>query len=113
MTDAAHLQVTVLVNEGARRHHLPLYAEIVHAAHKSGLAGASVFRGVEGFGHSHRVHTPRIFDFTGHLPVIVVIVDAHDRMRDFLPQLEELVGEDGVIALQPVEVLRPSAEHQD
>ncbi len=108
MSDPAHLQVTVLVNEGTRRHHLPLYAEIVHLAHKHELSGASAFRGVEGFGHSHHVHTPHLFDFGGHLPVIVVIVDDEARVRAFLPALEELVRDDGVITVQAVEVLSQS-----
>lgn len=80
----------------------PLYSEIVHRAHKAGLAGASVFRGVEGFGASSLIHTSRILSLSEDLSVAIVIVC---RVRDFLPQLDEPVGEGSVI-LDECEVIR-------
>jgi uncharacterized protein len=108
VTYGPHLELTVLVSDAARLHHLPLYSEIVHRAHKRGLAGASVFRGVEGFGHTHRIHEPRIFDFASHTPVVVVIVDTEARVREFLPELHEMVGDVGVVTIHPVEMLAPA-----
>jgi PII-like signaling protein len=103
-----HLEMTVLVGEHAHFHRRPLYSEIVHRAHKSGLAGASVFRGIEGFGHSHHVREARIFDLGAHMPVVVVIVDTEARVRDFLPEVQELVGEAGLITIRAVEMLAPA-----
>ncbi|MFI9308425.1 DUF190 domain-containing protein [Streptomyces triculaminicus] len=84
----------------------PLYSEIVHRAHAAGLAGASVFRGIEGFGASSRIHTSRLLSLSEDLPVAVVIVDAAERVRAFLPVLRELTGpgSGGLITLDEVEI---------
>ncbi len=99
------LRLTVYVGESDQVHHRPLYAEIVHRAHAAGLAGASVFRGIEGYGSSGHVHTTRILSLSDDLPVAIVIVDAEERVRAFLPQLDELVGE-GLVILDEVDVVR-------
>jgi PII-like signaling protein len=108
MSYGPHLEMTVLVAEHAHFHRTPLYSEIVHRARKNGLAGASVFRGIEGFGHSLHVHEARIIDFGAHMPVIIVIIDAEARIRGFLPEVQELVGEAGLITIRPVEMLAPA-----
>ncbi|MEU9789322.1 DUF190 domain-containing protein [Streptomyces sparsogenes] len=100
------LRLTVLVGESDTWHHRPLFAEVVHRAHRAGLAGASVFRGVEGFGASSVVHTSRLLSLSEDLPVAIVIVDTEERVRAFLPDLEELLGEEGLAVLDPVEVIR-------
>ncbi|MEU7012240.1 DUF190 domain-containing protein [Streptomyces sp. NPDC046385] len=98
------LRLTVLVGERDTWHHRPLYTEIVHRAHEAGLAGASVFRGIEGFGASSLVHTTRLLSLGDDLPVAVLIVDTEERVRAFLPRLEELVSDDLVI-LEACEVV--------
>ncbi|KKD04260.1 DUF190 domain-containing protein [Streptomyces sp. WM6386] len=99
------LRVTVLIGEHDTWHHKPLYSEIVHRAHAAGLAGASVFRGIEGFGASSRIHTSRLLSLSEDLPVAIVIVDTEERVRAFLPQLDELVTE-GLVVLDDCEVIR-------
>ena len=99
------LRLTVFVGETDQWHHKPLYTEIVHRAHMLGLAGASVFRGIEGYGASSHIHTSRLLSLADELPLAVVIVDDEQRVRDFLPQLDELVTE-GLVILDPVEVYR-------
>ena len=61
--------------------HHPTYHEIVERAHAAGLAGVSVFRGIEGFGASRHVHTTRVLSLSEDLPVSVVIVDAEDKVE--------------------------------
>jgi PII-like signaling protein len=97
--------VTIFIGENDCWHHKPLCSEIVHRAHKAGLAGASVFRGVEGFGASSLIHTARILSLSEDLPVAIVIVDTDERVRAFLPQLDELVAE-GLVILDECEVIR-------
>ena len=99
------LRLTIFVGEDDQWRHRPLYTEIVHRAHASGLAGASVFRGVEGFGASSRIHTSRLLSLSEDLPCAIIIVDAEEKIRAFLPTLDELVTE-GLVIVDPVEVIR-------
>jgi uncharacterized protein len=98
-------RLTMIVGEGDLWHHKPLYSEIVHRAHAAGLAGASVFRGLEGFGKSRRVHTSRLLSLSEDLPVAVIIVDTVESIEEFLPQLDEMVTE-GLVILDDVQVHR-------
>jgi PII-like signaling protein len=97
-------RLTVIVGESDTVGHRPVYTEIVHRAHAAGLVGASVFRGIEGFGATGLVHTTRLLDLTEDLPVTVVIVDTAERIKAFLSQLEEIVG-DGLVLLEDVRVV--------
>lgn len=99
------LRLTVLVGESDGWHHRPVYTEIVHRAHAAGLAGASVFRGIEGFGASSMIHTQRLLSLSEGLPVAVVIVDTEQKVRAFLPLIEELVG-DSPVVLDACELVR-------
>ncbi|MFG2602361.1 DUF190 domain-containing protein [Streptomyces sp. NPDC048514] len=104
LTDRA-LRLTVYLGEGDTWHHKPLYSEIVRRAHAAGLAGAGVFRGIEGFGASSRIHTSRLLSLSEDLPVAVVVVDSEERVRAFLPHLDGLVG-DRLVTLDGCEVVR-------
>lgn len=99
------LRMTVYLSENDQFRHRPLYTEIVHRAHAAGLAGASVVRGCEGFGAASRIHTSRLLSLNESLPVLVIIIDRPDRVRDFLPQVTELIA-GGLITLDEVEVVR-------
>jgi uncharacterized protein len=99
------VRLTIFVGERDRRGSHPLYTEIVHRARDAGLAGATVIRGLEGFGASQVVHTARLLTFSEDLPVIVVIVDAAERIDAFLPVLDEIVGE-GLVVRDEVEVVK-------
>jgi PII-like signaling protein len=98
-------RLTIYITESDQWHRKPLYAEIVHRAHAAGLSGAAVFRGMEGFGASHSIHTLRLLSLTENLPLSVVIVDRDEAIRAFLPQLDELELE-GLVTLDEVEVVR-------
>jgi uncharacterized protein len=106
------VRLTVIVSESSQWHRRPAYAEIVHRAHAAGLAGASVFRGMEGYGRSSQIHTTRILSLSEDLPVAIVIVDEEQRVRDFVPQLDELLT-DGLAMLDPVEVVSHGGPEDD
>lgn len=99
------LRLTIFVDETDQCHHRPVYTEIVHRAHEAGLAGASVLRGIEGYGASTHIHRNRLLTLVDKLPVAIIIVDDEQAIREFLPQLDEIVDE-GLVLLDEVEAYR-------
>jgi PII-like signaling protein len=83
----------IFIGEADRWEGRPLYEAIVGEARERGLAGATVFRGFEGFGARSRVHTTRILRLSEDLPVVVEIVDTPEKIQAFLPRLDEMVKE--------------------
>ncbi|GAA2024022.1 hypothetical protein GCM10009839_22220 [Catenulispora yoronensis] len=111
-------RLSIFIGESDQYRHAPLYHEIVARARDAGLAGASVFRGIEGYGATSRIHTTRILSLSEDLPLVVIIVDAAAKIEAFLPQLDELIGE-GLVIIDDVEVIKyvgrepePEREHE-
>jgi PII-like signaling protein len=96
-------RVTIFIGESDRYHHRPLYAEIVHRAHKLGMAGASVFRGMEGFGAASRIHTSRLLSLSEDLPMVIIVVDTAANIAAFLDDVAPLVT-GGLIIVDDVHV---------
>lgn len=99
-------RLTIFVNENDQWHHRPLHTEIVHRAHRAGLAGASTFHGSAGFGRSDTLHTAHILSLSDDLPCAIVIVDTQERVRAFVSEIEELLVE-ALVTLDEVEVVVP------
>jgi len=110
--EGAARRLTILIDEGdkAPGSLKPLYTEIVHRAHQAGLAGASVFHGIEGYGASQHVHENRILSWSGDLPVAIVIVDAPDRIDAFLPVVQALVT-DGLVTVEDLRAIPRTGHH--
>jgi hypothetical protein len=98
-------RLTIFIGESDRHGHTPLATEIVHRAHAAGLAGASVFRGIEGYGASNHIHTTRLLSLSDDLPIAITIVDTDERIAAFLPQLDELVT-NGLVIVEDVDVVK-------
>lgn len=94
----------IFIGESDRYGAQPLYTAIVEAARKQGLSGATVFKGIEGFGGHSVVHAARVFDLSTDLPVLIEIADAEDRVQAFIPQLDEMVHE-GLVTLESIEII--------
>jgi PII-like signaling protein len=94
----------VFIGESDTWHGRPLYEEIVKRVRERGLAGATVIRGIEGFGADSHLHTTRILRLSEDLPVVIEIVDTAERIEQILPLLDEMIGE-GLITLERVEII--------
>ncbi len=93
----------IFIGENDRHEGQPLYEWIVRKARESGLAGATVLRGLEGFGAHSRLHTTKVLRLSTDLPIVVEIVDTEDKIEAFFPSIDEAVGE-GLVTLEKVEV---------
>jgi PII-like signaling protein len=100
----------VFVGESDRWHGKPLYQALVERVRAEGLAGATVLRGIEGFGADSRLHTARILRLSEDLPVVIEIVDTAEQIDRILPLLDEMVGE-GMVTLERVEVIAYRGSH--
>ena len=102
----------IFVGESDRWHGKPLYEAIVERARHEGLAGATVVRGLEGFGAHSRLHTTRILRLSEDLPVVIELVDTSEKIEAFLPGLDEMVSE-GMVTLEKVRVIAYRAPPQE
>lgn len=101
--------VRIYVGESDKWHGQPLYMAILLKAREMGLAGATVLRGLAGYGAHIRIHTANILRLSEDLPMVIEIVDSAEKIESFLPVLDEMVQE-GLIVLWDVKVVKYSAE---
>ena len=104
--------IRIFIGESDKRGRHLLYEVIVKLARQRGMAGATVFKGVEGFGANSRIHTTRVLRLSEDLPVMIEIADTEEMIRDFLPHLDELVTE-GLITMENVEIIKYSHNNSD
>src|SRR6266851_3270659 len=94
----------IFIGESDRWKHQPLYEAIVLKARELHLAGATVLRGAMGFGKSSRLHTAKVLRLSMDLPLIIEIVDVEEKIRSFLPVLDEMM-KGGLVTLEQVRVI--------
>jgi PII-like signaling protein len=99
----------IFIGESDRWHHQPLYEALVLKAREMHLGGATVLRGVMGFGKSSRLHTSKILRLSVDLPVVVEIVDSEEKINAFLPQLEGMMT-GGLVTLERARVIHYRAQ---
>lgn len=102
------LLLRIFIGENDRADGRPLHEAIVLRARERHLAGATVIRAGMGFGRSSRLHTTKVLRLSEDLPLVIEIVDGEDKIRAFLPVLEEIIGS-GLVTLEKVEVLQYGA----
>lgn len=98
------LLVRIYIGESDRWHGRPLHEAIVLRAREMGLAGATVLRGLAGFGASSRIHTAKLLRLSEDLPVVIEIADDPERIEGFLPVLDEMITE-GLVTVEKVRVI--------
>ncbi len=101
--------VRIFVGESDHWEGRPLYEALVHRAREMGLAGATVLRGIEGFGASSVVHTARILRLSEDLPIVIELVDTAARVDRFLEVADEMVRE-GLVTVERVEIRKYQAD---
>ncbi len=95
----------IFLGEDDRHEHKPLYEAIVLKAREMHLAGATVLRGPMSYGHSSRLHTAKILRLSEDLPVVIEIVESEEKINEFLPVLDGMMGS-GLVTLEKVQVLQ-------
>lgn len=99
----------ILIGESDKYHGKPLYEALLELFRTKGLAGATVLRGVAGFGASSVVHTEKVLRLSLDLPIVIEVVETEDTIQSILPALDEMIG-GGLITLERARVImyRPS-----
>jgi PII-like signaling protein len=100
----------IFIGESDRYKHQPLYQAIVMKAREMHLAGTTVLRGPMGFGKSSRLHTAKILRLSMDLPIVIEIVEREEKVNEFLPVLDEMMG-GGLVTLEKVKVIH--YRHED
>ncbi len=99
----------IFVGESDKIGSSPVYEKIVLEARKSGMAGATVFKGIMGFGGNSRIHTTKILRLSEDLPLIIEIVDEINKIENFLPTLDKIFEEansGGLITIEKAEIIK-------
>jgi PII-like signaling protein len=98
------VKVTLYLSDGAKQHHIPVYSSILDFLFHSGIAGATVLKGVAGFGAAHRLHSAHILEISDHLPIRIEFIESREKADAVLPELEKRIGS-GLIEMQETTVI--------
>ncbi|MBN2443238.1 MAG: DUF190 domain-containing protein [Spirochaetales bacterium] len=95
----------IFIGESDKYNNKPLYEQIVHEARKLNLAGATVLRGILGFGAHSRMHSAKILNLSLDLPIVIEIVDTREKIDTLLPFIDEHLTE-GMVTLEDIKVIK-------
>ena len=101
------LKVSICISEGAKHHGVPVYASILDFLFYRGVAGATVMKGVAGFGADHRMHSASIVEISDHMPLKIEFIETAEKVNEILGKLEELAGT-GMIDMQETTIAKPA-----
>lgn len=101
------LKVSIYLSEGSTHRGVPTYSSIVDFLFYRGVSGATVIKGIAGFGADHRIHTSRSVEISDHLPLKIEFIESREKVNELLGKLEELVGT-GMIEVQETSVAKPA-----
>jgi PII-like signaling protein len=100
-------KLTVYICDDDKLGRKPLSQCVVKVLLEEGILGASVLHGTEGYGSDKQIHTARILDLSGHLPVLVVAVDLKEKIEDVVPKDNEMVEGHGLVTVEGVKIVSP------
>jgi len=106
-TESTGTLLRIFVDEDDRWENQPLYTAIVEELRTLGFGGATVLKGIEGFGSHRQIHAARVFDFSTNMPILIEVLESEERIASLIPRLSEMVSE-GLFTLEAVRLIRIS-----
>ena len=107
LTSGKAVKVTLYLSDGAKHHGVPVYSSILDFLFHNGVCGATVVKGVAGFGHAHRIHSAHILEISDHLPIKIEFIETREKVDAVMPELEKRM-ESGLIEVQETTVIVPA-----
>src|SRR5580693_7273219 len=107
--DGEQFLVRIFFGEDDKWHHQPLERALLERLRREGFAGATVFRGVAGFGAASVIHTSSLVDLSGDLPVVIEVVDDQEHVDKLLPILDEMITGGALVTMEKVQIVRYAA----
>lgn len=101
------VKVSVYLSDGAKHKGMPIYTAVLDFLYRNGVAGATVFKGVAGFGTGHRMHAAHILELSDHLPIKIEFIDTREKVDSIMGELQNRCG-CGLIEIQETSVLVPA-----
>ena len=106
LTTGKAVKVTIYLSDGAKHHGIPVYSSILDFLFNNGIAGATVIKGVAGFGTAHRIHSVHILEISDDLPIKIEFIETREKVDTLLPELEKRTN-CGIIEMQETTVIIP------
>jgi uncharacterized protein len=107
LTSGKAVKVSIYLSDGAKHHGVPVYTSLLDFLFHRGIYGATVLKGVAGFGSSHRIHSANILELSDRLPVKIEFIETREMIDLLLPEIEKRSGS-GIIEVQETTVLIPA-----
>ena len=107
LTTGKAVKVTLYLSDGAKHHGIPVYTSLLDFLIHSGVHGATVLKGVAGFGTTHRLHSAHILEISDHLPIKIEFIETREKVEELLPELERRTGS-GLIEIAETSVIIPN-----
>ena len=111
LTVGKAVKVSIYLSEGSTKHGVPTYTSILDFLFRSGVAGATVMKGVAGFGADHHLHAASILEISDHLPLKIEFIETKQKVDELIGRLGELAGS-GMIEMQETVVVKPAEPHK-
>jgi len=107
LTGGKAVKVTLYLSDGAKHHGVPVYSSILDLLFHQGVAGATVVKGVAGFGAKHRIHSAHILEISDHLPIKIEFIETREKVDAIMPELEKRISS-GLIEVQETSIIVPA-----
>jgi hypothetical protein len=106
LTSGKAVKVCIYLSDGAKHHGVPVYTSLLDFLFHNGVYGATVLKGVAGFGSTHRLHAAHILEISDHLPIKIEFIETREKVDTLLPELEKRTN-CGIIEMQETTVIIP------